>query len=211
MTERRREARRNGKLLMRAGIIVRWAVLTLLVCLYPAVAGAETLKVHLNGDQLHVDAPDLRFLSQSALTRLREGATVIYRFRVTISASKTGKATAEYTYHCVFSFDILEEKFKVSRQEPGYRSASHLSESAARDLCLDSLTIPVANLNTSEMFWVSVEYQMEDRQSSAERAASRSVLDSLVTIFGQKNKSTPPPPDMLRGGPFRMEDLRKAR
>jgi len=185
--------------------------MAILVALYPAVAGAESLKVHANGDQLHVDAPDLRFLSQAALTRLREGATVIYRFRVTVSATKTGKATAEYIYHCVFSFDILEEKFKVSRQEPGYRSASHLSENAARDLCLDSLTIPVANVITNETFWVSMEYQMEDRQSSSDRAGSRSVLDSLVTIFGQKDKSTPPPVDMLRGGPFRMEDLRKPR
>jgi hypothetical protein len=198
-------------LLIRASTVLMWAALALLASLRPSFADAQSLKVHLNGDQLHVDAPDLRFLSEAALARLHDGATVIYRFRVTVSATKTGKATSEYTYHCVFSFDILEEKFKVSRQEPGYRSASHLSESAARDLCLDSLTIPVMNVSTNQAFWVSIEYQMEDRQASADRAAPRSVLDTLVTIFGQKNKSTPPPVDMLRGGPFRMEDLRKNR
>src|SRR5688572_9992302 len=98
-----REWQRNDALLKRASTVLRWAALALLASLYPAVAGAQSLKVHVNGDQLHLDAPDLRFLSEAALSRLHDGATVIYRFRVTVSATKTGKATSEYTYHCVFS------------------------------------------------------------------------------------------------------------
>jgi hypothetical protein len=193
---------------MRASTITTWAALVFLLCGYPSIAGAESLKIRLNGDQLHMEARDLRFLSAAALARLRDGATVIYRFRLLVSATRNGDATVEYTYHCVFSFDILEEKYKVTRQEPGYRSASHLSESAARDLCLDSLTIPAVSIGVSTAFWISMEYQMEDRQSSIERTKSPSVLDTLVNIFGQRNK-TPQPVDMLRGGPFRMEDLRK--
>jgi len=192
---------------MRTRTIMTWAAMVCLLSVYPAISGAESLKVHVNGDQLHMEAHDLRFLSQAALSRLHDGATVIYRFRLLFSVSKNGTATAEYTYHCVFSFDILEEKYKVSRQEPGYRAASHLSENAARDLCLDSLTIPVASVGTNTLFWISMEYQMEDRQSS-DRSDSPSVLDSLVNIFGQRKK-TPQPVDMLRGGPFRMDDLRK--
>jgi hypothetical protein len=127
-----------------------------------------------------------------------------------VSDSRNGAAVAEYTYHCVFSFDILEEKYKVSRQEPGYRTASHLSESAARDLCLDSLMIPAASLSTNSSFWISMEFQMEDRQSSIDRSESHSVLDTLVNIFGQRNKE-PQPVDMLKGGPFRMDELRKSK
>jgi len=195
---------------MRASTIMTGAALVLLISVCPAISRAESLKVHLNGDQLHMEAHDLRFLSQAALARLHDGATVIYRFRLLVSASRNGNPTAEYTYHCVFSFDILEEKYKVSRQEPGYRTASHLSESAARDLCLDSLTIPAASMGANTPFWISMEYQMEDRQSSVDRSESPSVLDSLVNIFGQKKKD-PQPVDMLRGGPYRMEDFRKAK
>lgn len=187
-----------------------WTVMVSLLGLYPAIARGESLKVHLNGDQLHMEARDLRFLSQTAQARLHDGATVIYRFRLLVSDSRNGSAVAEYTYHCVFSFDILEEKYKVSRQEPGYRTASHLSENAARDLCLDSLTIPAASLSTNSSFWISMEYQLEDRQSGVERSDSHSVLDTLVNIFGQRNK-TPQPVDVLRGGPFRMDDLRQSK
>jgi hypothetical protein len=195
---------------MRAHTIIVWAVPVLLLCFLTSIYGAESLKVHLNGEQLHIEAHDLRFLSQAAQARLHDGATVIYRFRLIVSDSRNGNAAAEYTYHCVFSFDILEEKYKVSRQEPGYRTASHLSESAARDLCLDSLMIPAASISTSSPFWISMEYQLEDRQSSIERSDSHSVLDTLVNIFGQRNK-TPQPVDVLRGGPFRLDDLRKSK
>jgi hypothetical protein len=195
---------------MRATTLMTWAGLGLLLSLNPAIARGESLKVHLNGEQLHVEAHDLRFLSPAAQARLHDGATVIYRFRLLVSASRNGDAAAEYTYHCVFSFDILEEKYKVSRQEPGYRAASHLSENAARDLCLDSLMIPAASISTHSSFWISMEYQMEDRQSNIDRSDSHSVLDSLVNIFGQRDK-TPQPVDVLRGGPFRMEELRKSK
>ena len=195
---------------MRAVTFMTWTVLLSLFSLYPAIAHGESLKVHLNGEQLHMEARELHFLSQTAQARLHDGATVIYRFRLVLSDSRNGNAVVEYTYHCVFSFDILEEKYKVSRQEPGYRTASHLSESAARDLCLDSLTIPAASLSTNSSFWISMEYQMEDRQSGMERSDSHSVLDTLVNIFGQRNK-TPQPVDVLRGGPFRMDDLRQSK
>ena len=195
---------------MRATSIMTSAALVSLLSLYPATARGESLKVRLNGEQLHIEAHDLRFLSPTAQVRLHDGATVIYRFHLIVSASRNGEAAVEYTYHCVFSFDILEEKYKVSRQEPGYRTACHLSENAARDLCLDSLTIPAAGISTNSLFWISMEYQMEDRQSNIDRSDSHSVLDTLVNIFGQRNK-TAQPVDVLRGGPFRMEDLRKSK
>jgi hypothetical protein len=182
--------------------------LALLVMLYPAIAGAESLKVRLEGDQLHIVAPDLRFFSQAALARLHDGATVMYRFRLIVSSTKSGDAYAEYTWHCLFSFDILEEKYKVSRIEPGYRSASHLSESSARDLCLDSLLIPVAGVSPSISFWISMVYEMEDLKSGGKRDNSPSILDTMVDIFGQRKKP-PQPADTVRGGPFRMDDLRK--
>jgi hypothetical protein len=70
--------------------------------------------------------------------------------------------------------------------------------------------IPAASLSTNSSFWISMEFQMEDRQSSIDRSESHSVLDTLVNIFGQRNKE-PQPVDMLKGGPFRMDELRKSK
>jgi len=184
------------------------ALLIPLLALLPDVAKAETLKAHISSDQLHVDVPDLRFISAEAQQRLHDGATVIYAFRLGVSATKNGDATASFTYHCVFSFDIFEEKYKVSRLEPGYRSASHLSETAARNLCIDSLVIPAGSFSPNSAFWISIDYRLEDPQPSGNRGDSRSLLDSLVDIFSQRSRK-PQTSDTLRGGPFRLEELRK--
>jgi hypothetical protein len=195
---------------MRARTIATWAALLLLPVLRPAAARAESLKAHLNGEQLHFGAPDLRFLSPEAQRRLHDGATVIYAFRVSVSGTKSGDATFAVTYHCVFSFDIFEEKYKVSRLEPGYRSSSHLSENAARDLCIDSLAIPVSNVSPVSAFWVSIDYRLEDPLPSGGGGDSRSILDSLVDIFSQRSKKLISA-DTVRGGPFRLEELRKSK
>jgi hypothetical protein len=167
------------------------------------------LKPRLEGDFVHWSAPDLRFLSAEALQQLHDGATVSYAFRVNVSATRNGTVLNSISYHCVFSYDIWEEKFKVSRAEPGVRPVSHLTEKAAQDACLDSLTIPITNLNTSDPFWVAFEYTMEDRKAS-DSAESRSILGSIVEIFSQK-KGKPQTSGTLQGGPFRMADLRKLR
>src|SRR5678816_4701860 len=91
--------------LIRTGAVATGTVLAICFTLSVAFAWAASLTVRINGDQLHIKAPDLQFLSMAAQERLHDGATVTYKFRLFVSATKSGTAAAEYTYHCVFSFD----------------------------------------------------------------------------------------------------------
>ena len=185
-------------------------LLFILVAFSPLALKAESLKAQLVGEQLQLVAPDFQFLSAEARQRLHDGATVIYAFRINVSATKNGDALLVLTYHCVFSYDIFEEKYKVARLEPGYRTASHLSESAARDLCIRSLEVPAAKLSTTSPFWISIECRQEDPQPNGSRGDSSSMLDTLVEIFSQRGRKAPPV-DSLRGGPFRLDDRGKSK
>jgi hypothetical protein len=196
---------------MHRGNINRKALLLfLLVAFSPLAMKAESLKTQLVGEQLQLVAPDFQFLSAEARQRLHDGITVIYAFRISVSATKNSDALLVLTYHCVFSYDIFEEKYKVTRLEPGYRSASHLSEPAARDLCIRSLEVPAAKLSTISPFWISIECRQETPQPSNSRGDSGSLLDTLVEVFSQRGRQSPPV-DTLRGGPFRLDDRSKSK
>lgn len=184
--------------------------LLLAAMLYPAFSGAQSLRPYMEGDQLHLRSPNLRLLSAAAKQQLRNGATVTYAFRVTVMGSRSGDARGSFPYHCVFSFDLWEQTYKVSRLEPGYRSASHLSQAAAEQLCLESLVVPVSILPADRGFWISLAYQREDRRTSASGDNPGSIPGILVDIFSRRTKDSLPI-DTVEGGPFRLPDLRKAR
>jgi hypothetical protein len=186
--------------------------LPLLLCalLCPAVAGAQSLRPYVDGDQLHLRSSNLRLLSAEAKKQLRNGATVTYAFRVTWTATRGGEARTSFTYHCMFSFDLWEETYKVSRREPGYRPASRLSEAAAEQQCVESLMIPVSVLPATAGFWISLIYQMEERPSTSSADDSRSIPGVLVDIFSRRPTDNRPVRP-IESGPFRLADLPKAR
>src|SRR4029079_17121658 len=92
------------------------SLIALTISVWPAYG--QTLKARLDGDQVHLDAPDLHFISTDARQVLHDGSTLTYSFRISVSASKSSIAATSITYHCVFSYDIWEERYKVSRSEP---------------------------------------------------------------------------------------------
>jgi hypothetical protein len=178
--------------------------------LYAAFADAQSLRPFVDGDQLHLRSANLRLLSPEAKQQLRNGNTVTYAFRLAVMGTRNGTPRATLTYHCVFSWDIWNETYKVSRREPGYRSASNLSQAAAEQLCLESLVMPVSVLPVEQGFWIFLAYQMEDRRSGESADSSTSIPGILVDIFSRRTKNSVPI-DIVESGPFRLGDLRKAR
>jgi hypothetical protein len=190
--------------------IVRMLPLVLAAVLYPALAEAQSLKPYVQGEQLHLASSNLRLLSPEAKKQLRNGATVTYAFRVSVMGTRNSDVRDTFTYHCEFSFALWEEKYKVSRREPGYRSASNLTQEAAEALCLDSLVVPASILPADRGFWISLAYQMQDRRSGDNPNSPTSIPGILVDIFSRRTKDSSPI-DIVESGPFRLADLRKAR
>jgi hypothetical protein len=170
---------------------------------------AQSLNARIEGDQLRVVNSRVHFLTGEALTRLRDGATVRYTFQLTAKADKSGRVLARTDQQFAVSYDLWEEKFAVKTMGPSTRSISHLSAAAAEAWCVEKLSMPVGELNSSPSFWLRLDYRAED--STAPAAATDNsgfTLSGLVDIFSRRTRS-----EQLRGfdeiGPLQIDSLKK--
>jgi hypothetical protein len=176
---------------------------------WPALLSAQTLSVKLDGEQLRVAAPQLHFLGNEVLQRLRSGIAVNYVFKIGITPDRYSKPVMEISYRFVISYDIFEEKFAVSRVDPNPRSITHLSESAAQTWCLDSIALPMAKLAADQSFWVALEYQTEEPKP-AKTDPGGSLIEQMIDVFSRKGQRQEAR-GSIAGGPFILSDLRKSR
>ena len=129
---------------------------------------AQSLNVRLEADQLKIVAPQLRLLTGEALQRLRDGASVTYVLETVITSGRNGDRLAQATFRFVFSYDLWEEKYAVTRVGSPPRSVSHLSAPGAEAWCLDLIRVPIAGISAQTPFWVSLGYRTEEPQRPAD-------------------------------------------
>src|SRR5437016_5563984 len=170
---------------------------------------AQSLNVRLEGDQLKIVAPQLRLLTGEALQRLRDGASVTYVLETVITSGRNGDRLAQATFRFVFSYDLWEEKYAVTRVGSPPRSVSHLSASSAEAWCLDLIRVPIAGISAQTPFWVSLEYRTEEPQRPPDNGDNSGfTLGGLIDIFSRRTLK-----QESRGsreaGPFRLVDLRR--
>jgi len=142
------------------------AVAALITGVAFAVGVANPLEVHLDGDFLRISAPRLTFVNGSALDRLKNGSTVAFVGQLTVSSAPNSVvADARTVARFALSYDLWEEKFSIARfgdRPDARRSISHLSATAAEHWCLDSMTIPFAQLPQEKPFYVQFDLRLED-------------------------------------------------
>jgi hypothetical protein len=176
--------------------------------IYPISVNAQSLRVAAEGDQLRIAAPQLRLLTKDAMDRLHDGASVAYALTIAVSSTPDGAPLDQMTYRFIFSYDLWEEKFAVTRLEPSPRAISHLTAAAAEAWCLDALVIRVSRLNADRPFWLTLTYRAEAPAAAGGADDSGFTLGGLVDIFSRPNRR-----QQMNGsrkaGPFRLTDLRR--
>ncbi len=170
------------------------------------------LAARLDGDLLHVSAPNFSFLSGKSLQRLKDGASIGFIAQLTVSRSPNyivpdARSVARFAV----SYDIWEERFSVTRitdHPEQKRSMAHLSGSSAEAWCLDSLAISRAELPADRPFYVQLDLRVEDPRDQAFVGDSGLSISRLLEIFSRpvrdKQANT-----LLNSGPIRLEDLLK--
>ena len=182
--------------------------LLLLLLLAPTFVFGQTLDVRLDGDQLRILAPQLKLLTKEAVDRLRNGGSIAYVFRISLTSDQNGAQLDQATTRCVFSYDLWEEKYAVARLDPSPRAISHLTAAAAETWCLNGLTIRNASVTGDRTFRLELNYEMEDRGPEEELDSSGLTLSGLVDIFSRRNPRQPIN-GSRRAGPMRLSDLRR--
>jgi hypothetical protein len=197
--------------LERAAAINRRRWLTAGVCLLLTTASfsAERLNVVWDGDDLHVAAPQLHFLVGKPLERLKDGSAVVFLTQLTLTTDRFNNTLRRTPERFVFSYDLWEEKFSVTKLGPGQRTAAHLSADAAEAWCLDNVAVSASSLPPDQPFWLRFELRAADSRDEAAVIGEPGInLTRLIEIFSRRPRDQQPQ-WTAEAGPLRLGELKR--
>ncbi len=168
------------------------------------------LRVSSDGDDLHVNAPELHFLSGKPLTRLKDGNTVVYVSKLTLFKGDASNGMREpYRYSAeriTVSYDVWEEKFKAVLAVD-HRSAAHLSQAETESWCMENLAISALGLEPQRPFWLRFDLRTaSDRDLPVLEGESGISIRGLIEMFSRK-AGVDDVRWQLEAGPLRLSDL----
>lgn len=186
-----------------------WLVASLGIPLFRARA-TPILRVSSDGDNLHVTAPELHFLSGKPLARLKDGNTVVYVSQLTLFREDPPTGIREPISHSreviTVSYDVWEEKFKAVLAVD-HRSKEHLSQAETEAWCMENLAISALGLEPRRPFWLRFDLRTaSDRDLPVLEGESGISIRGLIEMFSRK-AGVDDVRWQLDAGPLRLIDL----
>jgi hypothetical protein len=169
---------------------------------------AETISVSYDGDNLRPVAPNVHFLAGSLLDRLKDGETVTYLSWLSLFSIDRGDPLRMRMDRFLVSYDIWEQKFKVTVPGPALRARAGLSGPQAEAWCLENMPISAAGLAPDALFFLRLELRgatQKDFSAPAAEGGAGISLRALIELFGRKAGPGDP-----RWGPFETARQRLA-
>lgn len=171
---------------------------------------AQSLQVRVEGEQLRVAAPRLRFVSGAPLERLRNGAPVAFVIQLALAAERGGTPLARDVERFVLSFDLWEEKISALRLGRPRRSAPRLTTTEAETWCLAEMALALSGIDSTRPLWARVEVRAEERREAVAETETGFSITRLIDAFSRR-PSVQQPHWSAEAGPLRLAELRKAR
>src|SRR5579885_1549449 len=163
-----------------------------------------SLAVTFDGDNLHVAAPGLHFLTGKPLSRLKDADTVTFLSQITLFSDNRGTIFRRGApERLVVSYDLWEERFAVTI--PGLsKSRAHMTASEAETWAIDNLAISALGLAPERPFWLQLELRATSpKEISRVMGDSGISLSGLVEILSRKPGGDDPY-WMRTAGPLRL-------
>jgi len=170
-------------------------------------AQSAHLNVEREADRLRVSAPKLRFLAGRPLEQLHDGRSLTYVFTLSLQVQRGQSRGASVTRHVVFSYDLWEERFSVSRADDPKTSASHLTAAAAEAWCMDLLALPVSAAPADKTFVVKLECSLREEGAQQADAPATPTLTGLIDLLSRRARAAPPRWEAV-SPPLRLADLK---
>jgi hypothetical protein len=166
----------------------------------------ENLSVSFDGDNLHVTAPGLHFLTGKALSRLKDADTVTFVSQFTLYSDDRGTVFRRVAERMVVSYDLWEERFAVTLPASKQR-VSHLTATQAENWAIENLAVSALGLAPDRPFWLRFELRTASQKELARVVGESGIsLSGLVEIFSRKSGADDPY-WMRSAGPLRLSDL----
>jgi len=171
---------------------------------------AQELFLRPAGDQVKISAPKLNFLTGKPLDRLRDGNNVAYDFQLSILADSKATVLRRSFERFVFSYDLWEERFSVTRMRSTRSQVSHLTAAAAESWCVDNMGFSVAVTDPEKPIWVRLEVRAQDPKEPAPLINEPGMsIQGLIEIFSRASKARQPQYWKVEAGPIRLADLKR--
>lgn len=168
---------------------------------------AEALELRLALDRLKVATPRFRFVTGKPLERLRAGAPVPFAIQLSLFTDRSQPPAARDIQRFVFSYDLWEEKFAITRLGPSRRAASHLSAEAAEAWCVEEMALDFSGVSEQQPFWVRLEVRAEESSTGSHSAEDPMSLARLIELFSRRSRGEEKH-WRIEAGPFKLADLR---
>jgi hypothetical protein len=187
---------------------MRWLMAGVALSLFCASAN-ERLEVSWDGDDLRVAVPQLHFLAGGPLERLKDGTSVVFLTQLTLTTDNFTTILRRAPERFVFSYDLWEEKFSVTKLGPGQRTVSHLSAAAAEAWCFDNVALSASSLPPDRPFWLRFEMRTAEPKDEAAVIGEPGInLTRLIEIFSRRPRDQQPH-WTADAGPLRLADLKR--
>jgi len=187
----------------------RWLLAGLAIPLSKAWA-EDPLEVTFDGDNIHVAAPGLHFLTGKPLERLKNAATVVFVSQITLFSDQ-GKTIFRrpVAERLIVSYSLWEEKFSVTiRGNESTRTTPRLlTAQQAESWCIENLAISSLGLAPESPFWLRFELRAADPKNLGSLLEDTGIsLGGLIEIVSRRHGSDAP---YWRrdAGPLRLKDL----
>ena len=182
-----------------------WLLAGLAIPLFRAWAN-PVLRVTSDGDNLHVAASQLHFLTGRPLARLKDGNVVVFLSQLTLFRDDHVTVIKSQPERITVSYDLWEEKFQVG-MAVDRRSASRLSVGDTEAWCMENLAISALGLETQRPFWLRFELRAaSEKEVSAVAGDTGISIRGLIEMFSRRAGADQPHWE-LDAGPLRLGDL----
>lgn len=169
-------------------------------------APSPLLSVSFDGDNLHIAAPDLHFLTGRALSRVKDADTVTFFSQITLSDER-GNAFKRLPERFVVSYALWEEKFAVTIPGSSARTTMHSTAAQAEAWAIENLAISALGLASNRPFWLRFELRAATQREMANVVGDSGIsLRGVVEFFSRKSTGENPS-WMLQQGPLRLANL----
>ena len=167
-----------------------WLLAGLTFPLFSARA-ADAMKVIYDGDNLHVAAPNLHFLTGKPLERLKYGDVVAYVLQLELLNEARTIVLRPQKGRFVVSYALWEEKFSVTQlaSSPGVgpRTVEGLSATDAETWCFNNLTMSTLGLAPNQYYWLRLELRTGTARDFADDNKIGISIKDLIDLLGRKN------------------------
>ena len=173
------------------------------------VRANEPLNVTFDGDNLHVAAPGLHFLTGKPLERLKNADTVVFLSQISLYSDDRGTLLRNPARErLIVSYDLWEEKFAVTMPGNVPQTQRNLTSQQAENWCIQNLVISALGLPPERPFWMKFELRTTAQKDLSSLMAETGIsLTRMMVDLLSRRPGANEPYWTRSAGPLRLMDL----